>query len=131
MKGPSEGITAIPVPLDGTVFNPTLQLTYPGAFHGDEALLGILRGAGVLRMTPGLIRPLAVIKNLVPEVPAVAQWVKNSAAAAQVTVEVLVQSLAWCSELKHLALPQLQHRWQLHLGFSPWPENFHMTWAWP
>ena len=35
-----------------------------------------------------------------------AQWVKNPTAAAQVAVEVQVQSLAQHSELKDLALPQ-------------------------
>ena len=40
-------------------------------------------------------------------VPAAAQWVMNLAAAAQVAVEVWVQSLVWWSGLKDRALPQL------------------------
>ena len=50
-------------------------------------------------------------------VPAMAQWVKNPAAVAQVTVEVQVQSPAQHSGLKDLMLPQLR------LGFSPWPHS--------
>ena len=37
-----------------------------------------------------------------------AEWVKNQTAAAQVTAEVWVPSLAWHSGLKDLALPLLQ-----------------------
>ena len=44
---------------------------------------------------------------------AVAQWVKNLTAAAQVTAEVWVQSLAQCNGLKDLALSELQYRSQL------------------
>ena len=40
---------------------------------------------------------------------AVAQWVKNPTAAAQVAVEVQVRTPAWCSGLKDLALPHLKH----------------------
>ena len=58
-------------------------------------------------------------------------WVKNRTAAAHVTEEVRVQSPAWCSGLKDLALLQLQHRLQLGLGFSPWSRNFHMLWVRP
>ena len=47
------------------------------------------------------------------------QWVKNLTAAALVTVEVQVQSLACCRGLKDLALLQLWHRSQLWLRFSP------------
>ena len=36
-----------------------------------------------------------------------AQWVKNPTVVAQVAAEVGVQSLAWCSGLKDLVLPQL------------------------
>ena len=53
------------------------------------------------------------------------QWVKNLTAAAQVTAEAKVRSLARCSGLKDLTLLQLQ------LGFNPWPGNFHMLWVWP
>ena len=28
--------------------------------------------------------------------------------------------------VKDLVLPQLQHLWQMGLGFNPWPRNFHM-----
>ena len=46
-----------------------------------------------------------------------AQWVKNPTAAAWVSAEAQVPSLAWHSELKAPA-------WlQLRLGFSPWPGN--------
>ena len=51
---------------------------------------------------------------------AVVQWVKNPTAAAQVTVEMQVQSLAQHSGLKGQALLQLK------LGFNPWPRNFYM-----
>ena len=64
-------------------------------------------------------------------VPAVAQWLKNPIAVAQIAVEVLVQSLAWHSGLNDPALLQLQHRLQLQLRFFPWPENFHMLWVQP
>ena len=37
-------------------------------------------------------------------VPAVVQWVKNLTAAAQVVVEMQVQSPAWCLGLKDLLL---------------------------
>ena len=50
-----------------------------------------------------------------------AQWVKNSTAAARVTSETQVQSLAQCNGLKDLALLQLKSR------FSPRPGNFHMV----
>ena len=63
---------------------------------------------------------LSVYKIMLSGVSAVAQCVKNPAAAAGVTVEEWVQSLAWCSGLKYMALLQLG------LGFNPWPENFHM-----
>ena len=53
------------------------------------------------------------------------QWVKSMTAAAQVAVEVWVQSLAWCTGLKDLVLPQLPP------GFSPCLENFHMLRVWP
>ena len=55
-----------------------------------------------------------------------AQWVRNLTAEAQVTVELWVQSLAWCSGLKDPALPRLWYRSQLWLRFSPWHGNFHM-----
>jgi len=43
-------------------------------------------------------------------VPTVVQWVKSQTAAAQVTAEVQVRSLAQCSGLKDRALPQVQLR---------------------
>ena len=45
------------------------------------------------------------------------QWVKNPTAAAQVAVEVLVQSPAQHNGLKDSARPQLQFR------FNPWPQE--------
>ena len=57
-------------------------------------------------------------------VPAMAPSVKNLTAVAQVAAEAYVQSPAPPSRLKHPALPQLWHRLQLWLGFSPWPEAF-------
>lgn len=57
MEGLLELIAAIPVPLDGTVFNLTLKLTDLGVFPCvDRAILDILKeilGFG----TPGLILP--------------------------------------------------------------------------
>ena len=44
-------------------------------------------------------------------VPAVAQWVKNLTAVAQVAMKVWVRSLAGHSGLKDLALPKLQCGW--------------------
>ena len=52
-----------------------------------------------------------------------AQWVKNPTAAALVTAEAWVQSLAHCRGLKD---PVLSHGLQLKLGFNPWPRDFHM-----
>ena len=60
-----------------------------------------------------------------------AQWVKNPTAAAWVTAGVQVRSLALPSGLKDAALPQLQHRSHLRLGFNPWPGNSHMLWPRP
>ena len=55
------------------------------------------------------------------------QWIKEDLiAAAWVAAEARVQSLAWCSGLKDLALPQLWCRWQLQVGFNLWPGNFQM-----
>ena len=59
-----------------------------------------------------------------------AQWVNYLTAASQVAVEVRVQSLAWHSELKDLALLQLHSRMQLQLGFSPWAGNSHVPQVW-
>ena len=56
-------------------------------------------------------------------------WVKNLTGVAGVPVEVWVQSLAWCSGLKDLAL--CHQRSQLQLGFHPWPGKFHRPWVWP
>ena len=52
-----------------------------------------------------------------------AQWFKNPTPLAWATVEVWVQSLAWYNSLMDPARPQLLHRSQLQLGFSPWPGN--------
>ena len=49
------------------------------------------------------------------EILAVAQWVKNLTATAQVAAEAWVQFPAQCGRLKDTVLPQLQ------LGLSPWP----------
>ena len=48
-----------------------------------------------------------------------AQWVKNPIAAARVTLEAWVLSLAQYIGLKDPVSPQLQHSLQLHLRFSP------------
>ena len=56
----------------------------------------------------------------------VVQWVRNLTAVAQVAGEAQVQSLAWCSGLKHPVLLQPWHRSQLQFGFNPWPRNFHV-----
>ena len=45
------------------------------------------------------------------------QWVEELTTEAQVAAEARVQSLAWCSGLKDLAL---------QVGFDPWPGNFHV-----
>ena len=55
--------------------------------------------------------------NWLKWVPAVVQWVKNPATAAQVTAEVQVQSPAQHSGFKDPALLKL---W---LGFNPWPRE--------
>ena len=60
-----------------------------------------------------------------------AQWVKNPTTVVQVAMEAQVRSLAWYSELKDPALPQLWCRLQLQLRLSPLPGNFHMLWQWP
>ena len=52
------------------------------------------------------------IRKFMLGVHLVAQWVQNPTAAAGVTVEALVQSLAWCSGLKDPAFSQLWWRWQ-------------------
>ena len=71
------------------------------------------------------------------------QGVKNQTAAAQVPAEPQVQSLAWHSELKDPALPQLQCRLQLWLRSDPsyaagQPKkiiysclNYHYIWPYP
>ena len=53
------------------------------------------------------------------------QWVKNLTAAARVTEEAQVRSLAQRIGLKNPALSQLRCRLQLWLGFHPWPRNIH------
>ena len=57
--------------------------------------------------------------------------VKDPAAAAQVAVEMRVQSLDQHSGLKDPVLPELWCRPQLQLRFSPWLEDFHMPWVCP
>ena len=47
------------------------------------------------------------MKIYLQEVPTVVEWVKNPTTAAQMAAELWVQSLAWSSGLKDLALPQL------------------------
>ena len=51
-----------------------------------------------------------------------AQWFNDLACLCRGTRSIpsLVQ---W---LKHLVLPYLWHRSQMHLRFSPWPGKFHM-----
>ena len=66
-----------------------------------------------------------VLKEYMKGVPAVVQQVKNPTALAPFAAEEQVPSVAWCTGLKDLALPQL---W---LGFNPWPRNFHMPQVWP
>ena len=56
-----------------------------------------------------------------------AQWVKDPTTAAQVTKKAWVQSPAWHSRLKDLALPQLWCGSQLWLRFNPRLRNFHMS----
>lgn len=56
-----------------------------------------------------------------------AQWVKNSNAAAWVAAEAWVCSLL--SALKDLALQQLHRGSQAWLKFNPWPRNFQMPWC--
>ena len=64
-------------------------------------------------------------------VPAVvAQWVKNPAAAAPVTVKAQVQSPAGCSGLKDLALPQLWRGSKMQFRFDLWPRNLYMLQMW-
>ena len=58
-------------------------------------------------------------------VPIMGQWVKNLTAAAGISAEVKIQSLAWARVLKDLALLKLQ----LWLRFNPWPGNIHMPWV--
>ena len=57
---------------------------------------------------------------------AVAQWIRNPTAVAQVTVEVQFLSLVQSSGLGDLALPQLWHGSQLWFGFNPWLGNVHV-----
>ena len=60
------------------------------------------------------------------------QWARNLTAEAWIAMEkAQVLSPAQCSGLKDPALPQLQCRLQLQLGFSYWPRNFHMPQMWP
>ena len=72
-----------------------------------------------------VIRPICLIntnnslQSMFTGVPAVAQWVKDPTAVAQIAAEAKVQSPAQCSGLKDLALSQLQCRLQLWFGFNP------------
>lgn len=61
-----------------------------------------------------------LLKVTLLEFPAMAPWVKNLMAVAQVAAEAQVCSLVQQNGLKSLVLLQL-HRLQLLLGFSPWP----------
>ena len=63
----------------------------------------------------------ASLKMLHTGVFPVPQWVKNQTAVTLDNVAVMVLSLAWCSELKDLALMQLWHRSQLQLRSIPGP----------
>ena len=63
-----------------------------------------------LSIPVSLLNILFVKKMTLTGVPAAVQWVKNPTAAAQVPPEAWVRSLTWHSELKNLALPQLQLR---------------------
>ena len=56
---------------------------------------------------------------------------KKEYAKALVSVVVQVQSPAWHSGLKDLALLQLQHKPKLQLVFNHWPGNFHILWVQP
>ena len=67
------------------------------------------------------------------------QWVKNLTAAAQVTVEAQVRSLAWCSGLANPVLLQLQ-RMQVSAAIPQirslacklsHAANVHLPWMWP
>ena len=70
------------------------------------------------------------VKKQIPELPTMAQWVKNPTAAAQVTMEVQVQSPAWHSGLKGWvkgsgiasAVAQIQ-------SLAQELQNFHMQWV--
>ena len=57
------------------------------------------------------------------------KWVKDLTAAALVTLETQFQCPAQHSWLNDPVLPQIQHKFQLRLGFNPWPRNFHMPYA--
>ena len=59
-------------------------------------------------------------------VPSMAQWVRNPTAVAQAAVEMRVPSPTPHDGLKEPVLPQLWHRSQLWLRFTPWPRNYHM-----
>ena len=59
-------------------------------------------------------------KKWVGGIPTAAQWVRNL-----VAVKAWIQSSAWHSGLKDLALLQLQCR------FNAWPGNFHLLQVWP
>ena len=60
-------------------------------------------------------------------VPAVAQWVKNLTAAAQVSAEAQVQSLAWHSGLKdpkkQNKTKKIQHCHELWYRLQMWLES--------
>ena len=54
--------------------------------------------------------------------PAVAHWVKDLACLCGGTHSIASPGL-W---IKDLELLQLWHRFQLQMGFNPWPRNLHM-----
>ena len=55
-----------------------------------------------------------------------AQWVKNLTAVPLVPKESRIGARAQRSGFKNQVLLQPGHRFQLWLGFSPWPRNFHV-----
>ena len=66
------------------------------------------------------------LKILKIGVPAVAEWVMNLTAVAQVTEEAQVKFPARYSRLKDLVLLQLPCWLQLQIGFNPLPRDSHM-----
>ena len=64
-------------------------------------------------------------------VPAVVQRVKKSSIVSLQQLRLLLKCGSIPSPVQGTALPQLWHRWNLRLGFNPWPRNFHMLWVPP